>query len=97
MKFDELLDTLLYCGLSIELSFDSKLGCNVYDLNIHLKSRMILHVKDGVIYCSQRYDRVNIINSIEDLVDIHKYWFRVSSRDHELTLCKSWENVYKLA
>lgn len=57
-----------------ELENHNFTGIYTVDLNVNFKSGMELAIVDGQLKCFQRYDGVDEIDSLRDLMSIYTYW-----------------------
>lgn len=100
MNINVLVETLVKCGLEVEMSYDKNIRTIMYDLSVCLKSRMVLYVENDIIYCKQRYDRSDKITSLKSLIEVYEYWFedaKARFNEPNKTLPLEWANIYELA
>jgi len=95
-----IIDTLVKHGEVVTIAYDTDNNVKTYDLNVNLKSRIILSIEDQQLIASTRYDKREVIKTPLDLLQIYDYWFNdaISRFNYTaLQVPKGWLALYSMA
>ena len=68
-RFNRIIDELIKEGIAITLSFNGDENHIVADLNTKAKSHCYLYYTDSGVFTSRRYERIEEVKSVLDVID----------------------------
>lgn len=71
----------------VSLEYNHEAGTVMYRLHTGHKSDITLHMEGNILIALTRYNGKTEINTLDDLLDIHSYWFNDATS-------RGWGKIY---